>query len=98
MKKSFLKKLSLGLAAVMTVASLSACGKDNTSSDGANTETGASESTEVSTSTGADTLVVGKDTSVPSSALSLRLLHMTRTYPIWFPSVYLLLTAKVILS
>lgn len=62
MKKSFLKKLSLGLAAVMTVASLSACGKDNTSSDGANTETGASESTEVSTSTGADTLVVGKDT------------------------------------
>lgn len=46
----------------MTVASLSACGKDNTSSDGANTETGASESTEVSTSTGADTLVVGKDT------------------------------------
>ena len=42
MKKSFLKKLSLGLAAVMTVASLSACGKDNTSSDGANTETGAS--------------------------------------------------------
>ena len=62
MKKSFLKKLSLGLAAVMTVASLSACGKDNTSTDGANTETGASESTEVSTSTGADTLVVGKDT------------------------------------
>lgn len=62
MKKSFLKKLSLGLVAVMTVASLSACGKDNTSSDGANTETGASESTEVSTSTGADTLVVGKDT------------------------------------
>lgn len=62
MKKSFLKKLSLGLAAVMTVASLSACGKDNTSSNGANTETGASESTEVSTSTGADTLVVGKDT------------------------------------
>lgn len=62
MKKSFLKKLSLGLAAVMTVASLSACGKDNTSSDGTNTETGASESTEVSTSTGADTLVVGKDT------------------------------------
>lgn len=62
MKKSFLKKLSLGLAAVMTVASLSACGKDNTSCDGANTETGASESTEVSTSTGADTLVVGKDT------------------------------------
>ena len=62
MKKSFLKKLSLGLAAVMTVASLSACGKDNTSSDGANTETGASEPTEVSTSTGADTLVVGKDT------------------------------------
>lgn len=62
MKKSFLKKLSLGLAAVMTVASLSACGNDNTSSDGANTETGASESTEVSTSTGADTLVVGKDT------------------------------------
>lgn len=62
MKKSFLKKLSLGLAAVMTVASLSACGKDNISSDGANTETGASESTEVSTSTGADTLVVGKDT------------------------------------
>lgn len=62
MKKSFFKKLSLGLAAVMTVASLSACGKDNTSSDGANTETGASESTEVSTSTGADTLVVGKDT------------------------------------
>lgn len=62
MKKSFLKKLSLGLAAVMTVASLSACGKDNTSADGANTETGASESTEVSTSTGADTLVVGKDT------------------------------------
>lgn len=61
MKKSFLKKLSLGLAAVMTVASLSACGKDNTSTDGANTETGASESTEVSTSTGADTLVVGKD-------------------------------------
>lgn len=46
----------------MTVASLSACGKDNTSSDGTNTETGASESTEVSTSTGADTLVVGKDT------------------------------------
>ena len=37
MKKSFLKKLSLGLAAVMTVASLSACGKDNTSSDGTNT-------------------------------------------------------------
>ncbi len=62
MKKSFLKKLSLGLAAVMTVASLSACGKDNTSTGGANTETGASESTEVSTSTGADTLVVGKDT------------------------------------
>ena len=64
MKKSFLKKLSLGLAAVMTVASLSACGKDNTdaNTDGANTETGASESTEVSTSTGADTLVVGKDT------------------------------------
>lgn len=62
MKKSFLKKLSLGLVAVMTVASLSACGKDNTSTDGANTETGASESTEVSTSTGADTLVVGKDT------------------------------------
>lgn len=62
MKKSFLKKLSLGLAAVMTVASLSACGKDNTSTDGTNTETGASESTEVSTSTGADTLVVGKDT------------------------------------
>lgn len=62
MKKSFLKRSSLGLAAVMTVASLSACGKDNTSSDGANTETGASESTEVSTSTGADTLVVGKDT------------------------------------
>ena len=92
MKKSFLKKLSLGLAAVMTVASLSACGKDNTSSDGANTETGASESTEVSTSTGADTLVVGKDTFG-----SLRLLHMTRTYPIWFPSVYLLLTAKAIL-
>ena len=63
MKKSFLKKLSLGLAAVMTVASLSACGKDNTdaNTDGANTETGASESTEVSTSTGADTLVVGKD-------------------------------------
>lgn len=61
MKKSFLKKLSIGLAAVMTVASLSACGKDNTSSDGANTETGASESSEVSTSTGADTLVVGKD-------------------------------------
>ncbi len=62
MKKRFLKKLSLGLAAVMTVASLSACGKDNTSTDGANTETGASESTEASTSTGADTLVVGKDT------------------------------------
>lgn len=62
MKKSFLKKLALGLAAVMTVASLSACGKDNTSTDGTNTETGASESTEVSTSTGADTLVVGKDT------------------------------------
>lgn len=61
MKKSFLKKLSIGLAAAMTVASLSACGKDNTSSDGANTETGASESSEVSTSTGADTLVVGKD-------------------------------------
>lgn len=62
MKKRFLKKLSLGLAAVMTVASLSACGKENTSTDGTNTETGASESTEASTSTGADTLVVGKDT------------------------------------
>ena len=59
MKKSIMKKLALGLAAIMMVASLSACGNETTTPESTSTETGTSESTEVAESTGADTLVVG---------------------------------------